>query len=74
MRASSVWQIPVVFVGMLGVIGIFEDIAIFRGEAHWALTQIYGKYLSACLGTAGFALAQLIGQKRRHRDHVRPSK
>ena len=74
MHISFVWNIPVVFVGILGVIGVFEDIALFRSQEHWALTQIYGKYLSATLGTAGFVLAQLIRQKRQGRDHAATSK
>ena len=50
--------LPVIFVGILGVIGIFEDISILLGHEQWEESKIYLKYYAAILGTISFAFVQ----------------
>ena len=55
--------IQVIFVGILGVIGMFEDAAILL-EAQWDEDEIYLKYYAATLGSMGFVFAQHFARKR----------
>uniref|UniRef100_UPI002FDA9827 hypothetical protein n=1 Tax=Arsukibacterium sp. TaxID=1977258 RepID=UPI002FDA9827 len=59
--SSNYLQVPVVFFGILGVIGIFEDIQTPYGQ--WEEYKIYIKYYAAVLGALGHALALFYGKK-----------
>lgn len=54
----------IVFVGILGVIGIYEDISMLQGQEVWGESKIYGKYFAALLGTVSHAFVQYMAKKR----------
>ena len=58
MWISQLLFLPVIFVGILGVIGIFEDVSILLGHEQWEVSKIYLKYYAAILGTLGYAFIQ----------------
>jgi hypothetical protein len=60
---SQLLYLPIIFVGILGVIGIFEDISILLGHEQWGESKIYLKYYAAILGTIGYAFIQYQRKK-----------
>lgn len=58
--SSNYLQVPIVFAGILGVIGIYEDIQ--KPYEQWEST-IYIKYYGAALGSLGHALALFYRNK-----------
>ena len=56
--------LPIIFVGILGVIGIYEDISIMQWHEVWGESKIYGKYFAAILGSISYAFVQYVAKKR----------
>ena len=66
---NTMWRnrltfLPVIFAGILGVIGIFEDVSILLGQDKWEESTIYIKYYAAILGIVGFAFVPYMVKKR----------
>lgn len=53
---SSYLAVPAVFAGILGVIGMFEDVRIVLGREVSDEQGIYLKYYAAALGALGHAI------------------
>ena len=51
-----------IFVGILGVVGIFEDISILLGQESGDESKIYIKYYVAIIGTVNFIFAQYVAK------------
>jgi hypothetical protein len=56
MWSRSLLSLPIVFAGILGVIGIFEDAGMWLGHEPWEASRKYLKYHAAFLGALGYAL------------------
>jgi hypothetical protein len=55
---------PIIFVGILGVIGMYEDVAVLQWNEVWGETKIYGKYFAAVLGSISYVFVQYARKSR----------
>lgn len=72
MDRNPVIYVVIVFVGILGVIGSFQDFALLADRPAWELDQLYGKYLSAAFGATGFALTLVVARRRNNKSAAPP--
>jgi len=63
-------MLPVIFVGILGVVGIYEDISTLQSHEAWDASKIVGKYVAAFLGTVSYAFVQYRARKRVSDDNT----
>lgn len=60
---NYVFYIPIVFVGILGVVGIFEDISALSDKECLVGPKLYLKYYIALLGSLSYAIGQFYRNK-----------
>lgn len=64
MLKSKLVFLPIIFVGILGVIGVFEDVSMLLGHEQWTSNKIFLKYYAAILGALSYVFVQYVYSKK----------